>query len=143
MINSEIKKQLKDYPNLKKYALHFDKTGGMEEIPGYLPYLVIWFRQLFEKAGIDDGGVPELFGYDEYSDEAEDFWSWGHNSRYSNVFCGWLADDMDYTLNLAFDLMEQYELTDFDPDVAKIVKQEIKEHKEIMKKMKEANNDKH
>ena len=124
MIDAKIRKELKNYKNLRRYALHFDRTEGSAEQGGYLPYLVIWFRELFKKANIDDGQVPQLFGYDEDSDEAQDFWTWGHNSRYNHTFCVWLEQDIDYALNLAFDLMEEYNLTDFDPNIEEIIKKE-------------------
>lgn len=139
MINIELRRELKKYPNLRKYALHFARTEGDHEEQGYLPFLVIWFRELFKKAGISDDEVPMLFGYDEESDDAQDFWSWGHNSRYNHTFSMWLEQDIDYAIGLIFDIIRTHKIKRFDPDVKKMVK---KEKKEFLKRMKEAKNEK-
>lgn len=138
MIDLKIRKELKKYPNLRKYALHFDRTEGTAEEGGFLPFFVIWFRRLFDKTGIEDDQVPALFGYDDESDEANDFWNWGHNSRYANVFSCWLEQDIDYALRLIFELIEQYKLDGFDPDIKEIVEKDKQEMKEHFKKKKGA-----
>lgn len=129
MIDLKIRKELKKYPNLRKYALHFDKTEGTAEKFGYLPFLVIWFRQLFQKTGIQDDEVPALFGYDDESEDAQMFWSWGHNSRYNHIFSMWLEQDINYALMLIFDIIEQNNIVGFDPDVKEIIEKERQEQK--------------
>ena len=137
MRKSTIEK-LKNYPNLKKYARFFEKTEGDSEEEGFLPFVVIWFRQLFEKAGIDDGQVPMLFGYDEESDEAQDFWSWGHNSRYNHNFSNWVLADIDFAVDVALQIIDNNpKLKGFDADVEKRVKKEKEEEEKAFKKFME------
>ena len=115
-MKKETLKRLKEYPNLKKYAIHFEKTEGDSEITGYLPFVVIWFRELFEKAGIDDGQVPILFEMD--NDTAEEFWSRGHNSRYANVFSWYLLSNLDFCIDIALQIIDNDErLSGFDAEV--------------------------
>ena len=130
-MKKETLKKIENFPNLKKYAIHFEKTEGDSEEAGFLPFIVIWFRRLFDKAGIDDGEVPMLFGYDEESDEAQDFWSWGHNSRYNHCFSEWVLADIDFAVNLALEIIENNNLGNFDPDVEKRIKQEIEQKRSI------------
>lgn len=119
------KKKLENYPNLNRYAQHFEKTNGSSEDSGYLPYLVIWFRKLFREAGIEDDDVPSLCGFDEY--EEEEFFSWGHNSRYNHVFSVWIENDIDFALSVAFSIMEEHEdCKDFDINVEKVIENEKK-----------------
>ena len=103
MIKKSIKDKIKQHPNLYRYAVHFDKTEGESEKTGYLPFLVVWIRELFKQAGVDDDQVPELFDFDEY--ETEDFFSWGHNSRYNHVFSEALAADINFCLGVVLDIM--------------------------------------
>jgi len=133
-MEQETLKRIGNRKNLKKYAEHYEKEHGQSEFAGMLPCLIVWFRDLFRTAGIDDGQVPMLFGYDEDSEEAEDFWTWGHNSRYANTFSFWVDDDLDYAVNMGLDLIEQYELGDFDPDIEKGMEQEQKKLEQLMKK---------
>ena len=135
-MRKETLERLKNYPNLKKYALYFEKNKESEEA-GFLPFVVIWFRDLFKRARIDDGEVPVLFEMDD--DTAEDFWSWGHNSRYSNVFSWWILDDMDFAIDVALQIIENNkECSGFDEDVKKKVmkgkRQEEKEHKKFIER---------
>jgi len=123
-MREETLEKLEKYPNLKKYSLSFEKTGGREEVDGFLPYLVIWFRDLFEKAGIDDSEVPIICDMDD--ETAEDFWSWGHNSRYANTFTYWLVSDVDFAVNMALEIIENNNLVNFDPDIEEQIEQERK-----------------
>lgn len=134
-MEKETLEKLKAYPNLKKYALHFEKTRGESEMAGYLPFIVIWFRDLFKKAQIDDGEVPVLFEMDD--DTAEDFWSWGHNSRYSNVFSWWILDGMDFAIDVALQIIKNNDCKGFDPDIRKKVMKEKKEQEKAFKKFME------
>lgn len=132
-MEKETLKKLKKYPRLKKYAIHFEKTEGDSEIGGYLPFVVIWFRDLFKKAQIDDGEVPVLFEMDD--DTAEEFWSWGHNSRYANVFSWYILADLDFAINIALQIIDNNpECKGFDSDVEKRVKKEKKEEEKAFKK---------
>lgn len=132
-MEKETLKKLKDYPRLKKYATHFEKTRGDAEIAGYLPFIVIWFRDLFKKANIDDGEVPVLFEMDD--ETAEDFWSWGHNSRYANTFSWYLLSNLDFCVDIALQIIDNDErLVGFDPDIRKKVMKEKKEQEKAFKK---------
>ena len=82
------------YPNLERYFKHFEETSGTPESNNCLPYLIVWIRLLVEpedgKRWIDP---PAFFGLDE--DEAEDFYSWGHNSRWKNTFWDFAINNID------------------------------------------------
>lgn len=133
-MEKETLEKLKDYPRLKKYAKHFEKTRGDSEIAGFLPFIVIWFRDLFKEAGINDGQVPIEFEMDD--DTAEEFWSWGHNSRYANVFTQYLLDNLDFCIDIALQIIDNDErLSGFDSDVEKRVKKEKKEEEKAFKKI--------
>lgn len=122
-MRKETLKKLKSYPRLKKYAKHFEKTKGYSEIAGYLPFVVIWFRDLFKKANIDDGQVPILFEMDD--ETSEEFWSWGHNSRYANVFSLYLLSNLDFCIDIALQIIDNNpDCNGFDADVEKRVKKE-------------------
>lgn len=125
----EIKDRLKTFSNLSRYVKRFEKSEGGNEKDSYLPYVVIWFRELLDKAGYE-GSVPELFGFDE--DETEEFYSWGHNSRWNHVFATWLESNMDFALETAFDLIDgDKSLYDFDPNVEELVKRAEEERKAL------------
>lgn len=131
--------KLKNYPRLKKYAIHFEKTDGDSEIGGYLPFVVIWFRDLFKLAKIDDGEVPVLFEMDD--ETAEDFWSWGHNSRYANTFSWYLLSNLDFCIDIALQIIDNNsECSGFDSDVEKRVKKEKEEEEKAFKEFNERNN---
>ena len=124
-----IKDRLKMFSNLSRYVKHFEKTEGGNEKDSYLPYVVIWFRELLDKAGYEDD-APEVFGFDE--DETEEFYSWGHNSRWNHVFATWLESNMDFALETAFDLIDgDKSLYDFDPNIEELVKQSEEERKSL------------
>lgn len=138
-MEKETLKKLKNYPRLKKYAIHFEKTDGDSEIDGFLPFIVIWFRDLFKEAGINDGQVPIEFEMDE--ETSEEFWSWGHNSRYANVFSWYLLSNLDFCIDIALQIIDNDErLSGFDADIEKRVKKEKKEEEKAFKKFMERGN---
>lgn len=105
-------KDLKKHKNLYKYAKHWMlKQCPEHDEDGYLPNLIIWFREVFEKAGITDDNVPEYLGWDE--DMANDFWTWGHNSRWKHTFSIWLECEPEDAMEYAIDLADEYG----DPDI--------------------------
>lgn len=135
-MEKETLKKLKNYPNFKKYSKHYEKTRGDSEIAGFLPFVVIWFRDLFREAGINDGQVPIVFEMDD--ETSEDFWSWGHNSRYANTFSWYLLSNLDFCVDIALQIIDNDErLAGFDPDIEKKVKKEQKEEKIAFKKFME------
>ena len=104
-------KDLKKYKNLYKYAKHF-LIHQEAEHGRYLPNLIIWFRDVLDRAGVED--VPAYFGWDE--DMAVDFWSWGHNSRWNHTFSIYLESEPKEALEHAISLAEEFG----DPDVEEI-----------------------
>lgn len=69
-----------------------------------LPNLIIWFRETLENNDVD---VPEYFGWTE--EWAEEFYSWGHNSRWANVFASWLEpDDIEEYLEEILDIARTF-----------------------------------
>jgi len=132
-MEKETLQKLKDYPRLKEYALHFEKTRGDSEIAGYLPFIVVWFRDLFKKANIDDGEVPVLFEMDD--ETAEDFWSWGHNSRYANTFSWYLLPNLDFCVDIGLQIIDNNpDCNGFDENVEEKVKKEQEEEEKAFKK---------
>lgn len=118
-------KYLDDYVKLYK--------DGSERSSRYLPKLIIYFRQAFEKLGIDDNIVPNFFGWDK--ETGEDFWSWGHNSRWNHTFDSMLSGDTDDYVELLKQKMIEKGIKDFEvklPDTPlpkpKTVRQETIEY---------------
>lgn len=101
-------KDLKKHKNLYQYFKYW-LLNQCAEHDRYLPNLVIWFREIFDRAGIDD--VPEYLGWD--ADMAEDFWSWGHNSRWNHTFSVWLECEPEDAMKCAIDLADEHG----DPDI--------------------------
>lgn len=103
---------LDKYPNVQKYVEDYIKTDGITPCTDRAPNLIIWFRETLEKHGVD---IPEFFDWD--NDLAEDFYSWGHNSRWGHTFIGWLRPaEVKRRLEDIADIAEHYG----DPDVDKI-----------------------
>ena len=84
---------------------------GTEQASRYLPKLIIYFRQAFEKLGITDDMVPDFFGWDK--DIADDFGSWGHNSRWNHTFDSMLSGDTDDYVELLKQKMKEKGIKDF------------------------------
>ena len=72
-------KKESNFKFLDRYVESFKALQGGSEEPCKLPYLVVYFRIALDKLGITDSDVPAFFRWPKY--RAEDFWSWGHNSR--------------------------------------------------------------
>lgn len=94
------------FPNLSRYFNHFEDTDGAPERKDSLPYLIIWIRLLVEPEDDEWLCAPEVF---ELSDEdAEEFYSWGSNSRWKNVFWDFIANNLDDVKEKCIELAEQY-----------------------------------
>ena len=79
MLNNLSKKsmeRLNKFPGLKSVVEKFIASDGLHIYPGVLCDLTVYIRIL----GLDE---PFFFGWNKY--DTEEFYSWGHNSRYSNV----------------------------------------------------------
>ena len=85
-ISEEVKQYLDKYPRLKECVEEYIELNGGSKKEGYLPKLVVYVRCM----RLDE---PEFFGFDrEWTDE---FYSWGHNSRYAHVFNPLLHDNLE------------------------------------------------
>ena len=95
---------LDGFPNVQKYIKEYIYNEGLSNKPMRLPNLIVWFRETLEKNGVD---IPYYFDWDD--DLCEEFYSWGHNSRWSNVFASWLEpDDIEEHLENILDIAETY-----------------------------------
>lgn len=96
------------YPNLERYYTHFEKTKGLSERQdGSFPNLIIWIRLNVEpeydgKEWID---AAQFFELDE--DDTEEFYSWGHNSRWANVFLPFALINLDLVREKCIELAEK------------------------------------
>lgn len=96
-------KDLDKFPVLKKAIEHFKETGGMSEEPDCIPHFVYFFKQKIYRFDLD----PDLvFEWD--SETAEDFWSWGHNSRWAHTACMWIEDHLEECIEEAIELAKKY-----------------------------------
>ena len=75
---------LSEFPNLERYFNHFVETDGSPEMQDCLPNLIIWIRLIVEPHEGKWIDPMTFFGLDD--EDAEDFYTWGHNSRWKNVF---------------------------------------------------------
>ena len=100
-------KELEKYPHLKAAVEHFYDTDGKPEHEYKLPNLIVWIRQMLDKSGEE---AAEYFDMPE--ETREDFWSWGHNSRWSNTFWCYLERHFCWCVGICIDLAEEY--GDFD-----------------------------
>lgn len=95
---------LKKYPNVQRYVADYFGNEGMGPGGGRLPDLIIWFRETLEKNDID---IPDYFDWDD--DLREDFYSWGHNSRWGNTFMVWLSPgELEDQLGTIADIAAEY-----------------------------------
>ena len=107
------------YPNLERYYRHFEETNGQSERhDDSFPNFIIWIRLVVEPE--DEGkewtDVAQFFELDE--DDAEDFHSWGHNSRWANVFLPFALHNMDLVKEKCIELAERFG----DPNVEEYLK---------------------
>jgi len=92
------KNRLKDYPALQEVVSNFIESDGWNHNLGYLTPLTVYIRKL----NIDE---PSLFDWDE--ETTEDFYSWGHNSRYGNVLEPQLVWDLDKHVRAILDYLDK------------------------------------
>ena len=94
-------KELEKYPNLKQAVEHFYDTDGKPEHEGCLPNLIVWIRCMCDECMND---AADFFEMPE--EIKEDFWSWGHNSRWSNTFWSYLSRNFCYCVDRCIELAE-------------------------------------
>lgn len=108
-----VKRDLWKY--LNSYVKSYKDNEGYPEHPHYLPMLVIYFRYAFDKLGINDVEVTDLLDWDE--ETAEDFLTWGHNSRYSHTFNSMLFDHLEEYVDLLKNAMINSGIKDFPVEI--------------------------
>ena len=101
--DDELVAEMEKYPNLNKYFRFFIENPGDTEDPGFLPRLIGWIRTHVDAYDLD---AAELFDMDE--DTAEDFYTWGHNSRWANTFTSYIECDPNLALERCLRLARRY-----------------------------------
>lgn len=106
-INESQKEELNKYPELKAMVEEYIATDGkaIEDEKGekHLPKLIHWMRcHLEDDIGWDK--MCEFLEWDEDGGDWENFCSWGHNSRWVNVFWPWVDGDFEYAVSVAIAL---------------------------------------
>lgn len=96
-ISDKLRERIKQYPELERCVQDFIVNDGCNPDPLYLTDLTVYIRKL-------DVDEPELFGWDE--DTAEDFYTWGHNSRYANVLEPMLRCDLEWHVKAIADYLK-------------------------------------
>lgn len=95
---------LNKYPNVQRYVADYIENEGDGPGGTRLPDLVIWFRETLEKNDVD---VPDYFGWED--DWREDFYSWGHNSRWRHTFMNWLSvGELEFQLEAIAKIAEEF-----------------------------------
>jgi len=94
--------ELDKYPHLTEAVKHYEDTDGDSEHKGCLPNLIVWIRQVLPL----DIDPAEYFEMDD--ETAEDFYSWGHNSRWNHTFRDVLESDFEFCVRKCIDLAKEY-----------------------------------
>ena len=97
-ISKELAKRVAKYPKLKECVDDFLKNDGMNPDSMCLTDLTVYIREL----DIDE---PCVFGWD--GETTEDFYSWGHNSRYANVLEPLMAEYPEHHISCLVDYLEE------------------------------------
>ena len=131
-LSDDLWDRIREYPELVRCVSDFIVNNGQNPDPMYLTDLCVYIRNL-------DVDEPALFGWDEETEE--DFYSWGHNSRYANVLepmlysnfeemieC--LVDYLDGNLDESKSQMNKKDLSKKVKALPDISKKSIKEDKE-------------
>lgn len=96
------------FNNLDRYVKNFEKENESDR---YLPKLVVYIREFLDKADLD----PVEFLGCEYG-IAEDFYSWGHNSRWAHTFLPMLQANLDEYVSMVKEIMTENNIKDFSVD---------------------------
>lgn len=103
-LTKETIERLATYPELNKLVREFIETDGecpLVDGERVLPHFVHWLKlRLLNDS--DNGKMRERTGWDEDADA--EFYSWGHNSRWANVFWPWVESNLKDAVNLAMDI---------------------------------------
>ena len=90
--------RLNNYPQLKLAVNKYIKCDGHKGC-GLLTDLTVYIRRL----KVDE---PSLFGWSYF--DSEDFYSWGHNSRYANVLEPMLYHNLNRHVCKLLNYLEDY-----------------------------------
>ena len=104
----------KKWRYLDEYVQSYKEHDGYSEIPGYLPKLVVYFRMALDALNTEPA---EFFGWDE--ETAEDFLTWGHNSRWNHTFSIMLENNLEEYVDLLKNAMIENEIDDFEVVIPK------------------------
>lgn len=96
------------FKNLDRYVKNFEKENESDR---YLPKLAVYIREFLHIIELDPA---EFFGWED--DIAEDFYSWGHNSRWANTFLPMLQANLDDYVFMVKDAMTENGIKDFSVD---------------------------
>ena len=107
------------YPNLERYYKHFEETNGKSERnDDSFPNFIIWIRLVVEPEEGEWTSPPAFFEFDE--EDAEEFYSWGHNSRWAHVFLPFAIHNMELVKEKCIELAEKHG----DPNVEEYLKRD-------------------
>ena len=106
------------HPNLERYCRHFEETNGRSERhDDSFPNFIIWIRLVVEPDEGEWTDVAQFFQLDE--DDAVEFNSWGHNSRWANVFLPFALNNLGLVKEKCIELAERFG----DPNVEEYLKE--------------------
>ena len=94
---------LEQYPNLNKYVNSFIENEGYPEETGHISNLVYFFKRMCIDNNLNE---EELFQWTK--EEADDFYTWGHNSRWANMFAYYLECNFNKCISIALALAKRY-----------------------------------
>ena len=97
-LSKELKERLEKYPALKGYVEKFIQNEGVNPDPDLLTPLTVYIRML-------DISEPLFFDWDD--EITEEFYSWGHNSRYANVLEPLLWNNLEEYVSLLIDWFDE------------------------------------
>lgn len=101
--------KLKQFPFLESYVKSYIENEGTAENIGCICRLTYFFKRMDIEHELD---MQSLFDWDD--DTTEDFYSWGHNSRWANTFEGQMEGCLEDYVDVAIDLAETYGDIDLD-----------------------------
>lgn len=101
--------KLKQFPFLESYVKSYIENEGTAEKIGCICRLTYFFKRMDIEHELD---MQSLFDWDD--DTTEDFYSWGHNSRWANTFEGQMEGCLEDYVDVAIDLAETYGDIDLD-----------------------------
>lgn len=102
-LTKEQVQRLAQYPYLNQYVNEYIINNGQSKTVGILSALTFFFKMMCINNNLNE---MLLFDWDE--ETAQDFYTWGSNSRWSNTFNAYLATNFNKCIDIALDLVENY-----------------------------------